>query len=103
MLDSSLPTFSSFTLEQFFQDLFAESHQYNQIGCYFESDHTNEIDLVAINDLDKKIVIAEIKRNKTRIRMEELKCKAKKLLASYPAYTATFQALSLKDTEDFLV
>lgn len=102
VLDGSLSTFSGGTLEQFFQGLFAESHQYNQIGCYFEPDHTNEIDLVAINDLDKKMVIAEIKRNKTRIRIEELKNKAKKLLASYPDYAVDFRALSLEDARDYL-
>ncbi len=102
VLDESLPTFSGITLEQFFLDLFAESHQYNQIGCYFEPDHTNEIDLVAINDLDKKMVIAEIKRTRTRIRLDELKAKAKKLLASYPEYAVDFVALSLEDAALYL-
>ena len=102
VIDINLPTFSGFTLEQFFQDLLAASHQYNQIGSYFESNHTNEIDLVAINDLDKKMVIAEVKRNKKRIRVEELKIKAKKLLAFHPDYTAEFLSLSLEDASDFL-
>ncbi|MCE5294294.1 MAG: ATP-binding protein [Chlamydiales bacterium] len=102
VLDGSLSTFTGSTLEQFFQDLFAASHQYNHIGSYFEPDHTNEIDLVAINDLDKKMVIAEIKRNKTRIRIEDLKSKAKKLLAAYPDYTIDFRALSLEDANNYL-
>lgn len=102
VMEGDLPTFSGLALEQFFLDLFANSHQFNQIGSYFESDHTNEIDLVAINDLDKKMVIAEVKRNKKRIRLEELKQKAKKLLLSYPEYSVQFLALSLTDAEDFL-
>lgn len=102
VLDINMSTYSGFTLEQFFQDLFSESHQYNEIGCYFESDHTNEIDLVAINDLDKKIVFAEIKKNKNKIRIENIRLKAKKLLAAHPDYTASFLALSLEDAEKYL-
>ncbi len=102
VLENDISTFSGYTLEQFFQDLFANSHQYNQIGSYFEQDHTNEIDLVAINDLDKKMVIAEVKRNKKRIRLEELKQKAKKLLQSYPDYSVEYLALSLSDAQGLI-
>ncbi len=102
VLELNLSIFSGFTLEQFFQNLFAESHQYNKIGCYFESDHTNEIDLVAINDINKKIVIAEVKINKKKISIEKLKTKAKKLLTSYPDYSVDFLALSLEDAADLL-
>jgi len=102
VLENDLATFSGYTLEQFFQDLVANSHAYNLIGSYFEPDHTNEIDLVAINDLDKKMMIAEIKRNKKRIRLEELKAKAKKLLQAYPEYSVEYLGLSLEDALLFL-
>jgi AAA+ ATPase superfamily predicted ATPase len=102
VLENELPSFSGYTLEQFFLNLFADSHEYNKIGCYFESNHANEIDLVALNDLEKKLVIAEVKRNKKRIRLEELKVKAKKLLASYPQYSVEFLALSLEDARHYL-
>ncbi len=102
VLEINLPTFSGTTLEEFFHDLFASSHQYNQIGYSFESDHKNEIDLVAINDLDKKIVIAEVKRNKKKIRLNELRQKAKKLLISYQDYDVAFLSLSLEDASAYL-
>ncbi len=102
VLENDLTSFSGYTLEQFFQDLFASSHLFNQIGSYFEPDHTNEIDLVAINDLDKKMVLAEIKRNKKRVRLDELKRKAKKLLQAYPDYSVEYLALSLDDADDYL-
>jgi uncharacterized protein len=103
VVDINFSTYSGVTLEQFFLDLFANSHRYNKIGSYFEPDHTNEIDLVAINDLDKKMVIAEIKLNKKRAHMEELKNKSKKLLASYGDYHIEYQALSLDDAYKFLL
>lgn len=102
VLEMNLTIYSSYVLEQFFQDLIAESHQYNQVGSYFESDHTNEIDLVAINDLDKKMLVAEVKRNKKKIRIEELKTKAKKLETFYPNYTTEFRSFSLEDADHFL-
>ena len=102
VIDQNISTFMGTTLEQFFHDLFASSHQYNQIGYYFESNHTNKLDLVAINDLDKKIVIAEIKLKKQKIRMKELISKATKLLAAYPDYEPAFLGLSLEDAESYL-
>ena len=95
--------FSGPTLEQFFIDLFASSHQYNKIGSYFESDHTNEIDLVAINELDKKMVIAEVKKNKHKGSVKGLRYKSEKLLSSYKDYSVEYEVLSLEDASRFLV
>jgi len=89
-------------LEQFFHDLFAASGQYNQIGAYWERDHTNEIDLVAVNDAEKRVVIAEIKRNKDKIRISHLREKATRLIQSYRGYEIEFHALSLDDAQSFL-
>lgn len=101
VLDVNISTYRGVILEQFFLDLFANSHQYNKIGPYFESDHTNEIDLVAINDLDKRMVIAEVKLNKRRVQMEELKLKSKRLLAAYKDFNIEYLALSLEDACDY--
>ncbi len=60
--------------------------QYNRLGTYWEKKNLNEIDLVAINDLEKIIVMAEIKMKKKRINMNILHEKSKKLLSSYPGY-----------------
>lgn len=97
-----LPTYKGTILECFFKTLFVESKQFNQIGSYWEHDSSNEIDLVAINDLKKRIVIAEIKLNKDRIRLGGLKIKAESLLKHYPGYTPEYLALSLEDAERFM-
>ena len=67
-----------------------------------ERSNQNEIDLVAVNDMEKKIVIAEIKLNKSKIRIEGLKRKAQGLLAAYPHYTPEWLALSLDDAKDYI-
>jgi uncharacterized protein len=94
--------FSGRALENFFKQLFADSHRYNRIGSYWERGNHNEIDLVGVNDVEKKIVIAEIKLNKAKIRLEGLKRKSHGLLASFPGYTPQWLALSLEDTRDYM-
>lgn len=99
----NLSTYKGTTLEFFFKNLFAEQKQFNRIGSYWDHDAQNEIDLVAINDLKKRIVICEIKTNKERIRMAALKQKAEKLLSHYPGYHPEYLALSLEDAPKFLL
>jgi AAA+ ATPase superfamily predicted ATPase len=94
--------FSGRGLEIFFRQLFADSHRYNRIGSYWEKGNQNEIDLVAVNDTEKKIVTAEIKLNKSKIRLEGLKMKSRGLLAAYPHYTPEWLALSLDDARDYI-
>lgn len=95
-------SFSGKTLESLFRALFTESKQFNQIGQYWESGQTNEIDLVAVNELEKRLVIAEIKRNKRRISLAKLQAKAKKLLTHYPHYKIEWLELGLEDIQTWL-
>lgn len=89
-------------LERFFHELFAESGNYNIIGSYWEKGNQNEIDLVAVNDLKKKLTVAEIKMNKARINLDIVKKKAEKLLESYHGYEVTWLGLGLDDATDYL-
>ena len=102
VIDRDYATWSGLMLERFFHQLMAESGNYNVIGSYWEKGNQNEIDLVAVNELNKKIVIAEIKMNKARINLEVLQKKAAKLLESYEGYEVTWRALGLEDTADYL-
>lgn len=102
IVSRDLSTYKGPVLEEFFKALFHETKKFNRIGTYWEHGNQNEIDLVAINDLNKIIVIGEIKLNKDRIRLEGLRKKADKLLKVYSEYTPKFLALTLKDATDFL-
>jgi len=92
-------TYAGRVLEQFYRALLAESGQYNRIGSYWEKDHLNEIDIVAMNDMKKELLIAEVKMNKARIDLGGLKEKAKALVASYPKYKVQWQSLGLEDVD----
>lgn len=62
----------------------------------------NEIDIIAVNDSKKEIVVAEVKRNKARINLAALEKKAEGLLHDYRGYKPVWLGLSLEDSKSFL-
>jgi AAA+ ATPase superfamily predicted ATPase len=90
-------TYSGAWLERLFQQQLAATGQYSLIGNYWEAGNKNEIDIVALNELDKTVLIAEVKRNSKRIRLGPLKEKAVKLEQKLKGYTFEYQGLSLQD------
>ncbi len=86
----------------FFHELYASNGKYNRTGSYWERGNKNEIDLVAIKEFKKEIVIAEIKVNKSRISLIDLEKKAKNLLMDYQGYKVEFLALGIEDAESLL-
>jgi uncharacterized protein len=103
LVDRDYNVYSGRVLESFFQKLFAATQRFNRLGSYWEKGNLNEIDMVAVNDIEKKIVIAEIKLNKSKIRLEALKKRSERLLASYRGYSPEWLALSLDDSLEYLV
>jgi hypothetical protein len=53
-------------------------------------------------DIERIIVMAEIKMNKKRINMNILHEKSKKLLASYPDYEPQWLALGIEDISRYV-
>jgi len=89
-------------LEKLYQELFIEKMDFNEIGHYWERGNKNEIDLVAINELDKKMIIAEIKMNVEKIRKNELISKSEKLLRHYKGYEVEYLVLGMQTLEKYL-
>lgn len=102
VIDRDYSTWSGRLLERFFRDLIAATGHYNKIGNYWERGNRNEIDLVAVNDLDRQVLIAEIKRNKSRINPAILQAKSQRLLEYYQGYAVQYRALGLEDAAEFL-
>jgi AAA+ ATPase superfamily predicted ATPase len=89
--------FSGKFLEKLFVDQFKEQQQFTHIGSYWERGNQNEIDIVAIDELEKTMMICEVKLAKKRLELSVLEAKAKKLLTDYPDYTIQWKLLSLED------
>lgn len=84
-------------LEKYFSEKIKLEKQYSKIGTYWEKANLNEIDIIAINELDKKAFICEVKINPRKIDMDILKNKAIKLEKVLKSYTIEFKGLSLID------
>lgn len=57
----------------------------------------DEIDVVAINDLEKHAFVAEVKRNKSKININELKKRAASIAHQLPGYQIEYAGLSLEN------
>ena len=90
-------TYSGKFLEKYFVEQLKLSYDYNDIGSYWERGNQNEIDIVAVNDEKKMMLIAEVKRNPKKIDIKVLEKKASKLMAKYKKYEYEFLGYSLAD------
>ena len=95
-------TFKGRILEKLFIDLFKEQQLYTKIGSYWERKNQNEIDIVAINEIDKKMVICEVKLNKNKFDLNKLILKSHKLVQKYQNYKIEYKLLSLENIQDYL-
>lgn len=90
-------TYSGWILERYFRQQYRETGLYNVVTNYWEKNGENEIDLVAVNEADKEIVIGEVKRNKRRIDLHKLEEKATAIISKRKGWKIGFVALSLDD------
>lgn len=90
-------TFSGLILEKYFVEKMILSQKYSTIGTYWEKANQNEIDIVAINEMEKKALFAEVKRKKENINLNVLKEKSTKIAQSFPGYEISYQGFSIED------
>ena len=67
------------------------------LGSYWERGNRNELDIVAIDELHARAVIAEVKMNKKKFRPNLLKENAQNLINKLNGYEIEFKSLSLED------
>lgn len=89
-------------LEKFYHELIANTQQYNRIGSYWERGYKNEIDIVAINDAEKRILIADVKLVHKKTNIDGVKVRALKFLQDYQDYQVRYLALSLDTIQDYM-
>jgi len=97
VVESDFSVFSGPCLEKYFREKLALTKEYSEIGRYWEKGNMNEIDIVAINERGGKILVAEVKRNKTKTDKQALQLKAENLLRNFQGYKAEFKLFSLED------
>lgn len=91
-------TYSGLVLERYFRQLYAETGRYNLVTNYWKKkDGKDEIDIIAVNEADKELVIGEIKRNPEKIDLTELTEKAQGIVLRHKRWDIRYVGLSLKD------
>jgi hypothetical protein len=95
------PTFSGLSLEKWFRMKLMESHQYADVGSWWERKKgraANEVDIVALSVDGKSALVAEVKRQQRnydhKAFMEKVDCIKNAILANY--YVET-RLLTLED------
>ena len=96
-----ISVFKGKVLERLFVEIYKEKQVYTKIGSYWERGHKNEIDIVAIDDIDKKILICEVKLNEKKLELNKLISKSKKIVDKYSDYIIEYKLLSVSDLDNF--
>ncbi len=102
VIKEDYPTYSGFVLEKYFREQLKERQQFRNIGSWWENakgnKNPNEIDIVAIYAKEKKVFIAEVKRQRKSFKPELFEQKVEairtKLFFKYEIETA---CLTLED------
>lgn len=97
IVERDYETYSGYILEKYFRQLLAESKAYSDIQSYWDRKGENEIDLIAVNDFEKRLLIGEVKRNKERINLHILENKSAEIVKKYGVYQVEYKAFSLED------
>lgn len=90
-------TYSGFILEKYFRQQYVESGEYNIVTNYWGKNETDEIDLVAVNETERKVVIGEVKRNPDKINMKVLREKATTIVAHHRNWNIDFKGMSIQN------
>ena len=89
--------FSGFMLERYFRQLYAEKERVTEVSHWWDKNSENEIDLIAVEKLDKRVTVGEVKRNEKKISMQTLQEKFANIRAHFRGYDIRFVSLSLAD------
>lgn len=100
LVQNDFPAYSGKRLERYFRELLIETKQYTRIDTWWNRTGTEEIDLIALDEIEKKAEFYEIKRQKSEFDPALLEHRKSEFLVatrSLKGYTITTHGLSLED------
>lgn len=90
--------YTGLVLEQYFRQKISEEERVTSVGNYWDRKGMNEIDLIALNDIDKTALIAEVKRNPDRYNPKLLQEKYDTIRSNFGKYKdVQLKGLSMQD------
>ncbi len=90
-------TYSGWILERYFRQYFREAGLFNIVTNYWEKGGQNEIDLIAVDEVDRHIIIGEVKRNSSRIDIHKLEEKSTNIRHKQKGWHFSYVGLSMAD------
>jgi AAA+ ATPase superfamily predicted ATPase len=97
MVERDYETYSGLILERYFRRKLIEEKRFSDIGCYWNRRGENEIDIITLNDMEKRLAFYEVKRNKKKISIPLLQQKSEDIVNKYQNYNVEYHGLSLDD------
>ena len=97
IVEKGYEQYTGLVLEQYFRQKWMEEERVTLVGNYWDRKGQNEIDMIALNDIDKTAVVAEIKRQRRKFSPTELAEKAAALNKELSKYSVTPIGLSMED------
>lgn len=84
--------------EQYFRQKFGEENRITSVGYYWDRKGNKEIDLIALNDIDRTAIVAEVKRNADNYNRALLEKKFETIRSEFGKYNeVTLTGLSMTD------
>ena len=90
--------YTGLVLEQYFRQKIGEEERVTLVGNYWDRKGMNEIDPIALNDIDKTALVAEVKRNADRYNPKLLQEKFDSIRSNFGKYgEVQLKGLSMQD------
>ena len=100
IVERDYETYSGKVLERYFKEVMKESERYTHIDSWWDRKGENEIDIIAADDLEKKVTFYEVKRQRAELDMKVLKDKVQRFLEAtgmYGKYEVSVEGLSMEE------
>ena len=100
VMDKGYTTYTGKVLERYFIAKMIESEEYTQIASWWDRKGENEIDIIAADELEQKVIFYEVKRQAKDINLGILKDKAEHFFQAtgkFKKFTIGYQGLSMED------
>ena len=100
IIERDYDSYSGFALERYFERKWREKGYYTRVGKYWDRKGENEIDLIAVNEIDNVAEIYEIKKDRHRFDEGLLSRKVEVLLQNCPEMRGMELKLGVLSMED---
>ncbi len=100
MMDRDYTTYTGRVLERYFKAVMIESEEYTHIASWWDRKGENEIDIIAADELEQKVIFFEVKRQAKDINLGILKNKAEHFFQAtgkLKKFEVEYKGLSMED------